>query len=83
MRPYPQHKYRPFQPIEIPDRRWPSNTITRPPIWCSVDLRDGNTFGGLVLVTLPQAAELPDPAQDESGAIFGAARLTAEAQLLG
>jgi 2-isopropylmalate synthase len=42
MRPYPQHKYRPFQPIDIPDRHWPSNTITKPPIWCSVDLRDGN-----------------------------------------
>ncbi len=35
-------KYRPFAPIELPDRRWPSRTITRAPLWCSVDLRDGN-----------------------------------------
>ena len=35
-------KYIPFQPINIPDRQWPSKTIEKPPIWCSVDLRDGN-----------------------------------------
>ncbi|MDL2205659.1 2-isopropylmalate synthase [Eubacteriales bacterium OttesenSCG-928-N13] len=35
-------KYLPFEPIRLPDRRWPSNRITKPPIWCSVDLRDGN-----------------------------------------
>ena len=35
-------KYIPFEPINIPDRQWPSKTITAPPIWCSVDLRDGN-----------------------------------------
>ena len=38
----PTEKYTPFQPIDLPDRRWPSAVITRPPIWCSVDLRDGN-----------------------------------------
>jgi len=38
----PIHKYRPFTPINLPDRRWPSRTITQAPIWCSVDLRDGN-----------------------------------------
>ncbi len=38
----PRLKYRAFEPIDLPDRRWPSRTITRPPIWCSVDLRDGN-----------------------------------------
>jgi len=38
----PAHKYRPFQPIELPDRRWPARVIDRAPIWCSVDLRDGN-----------------------------------------
>lgn len=38
----PFHKYRPFQPIDLPDRQWPSRTITKAPIWCSVDLRDGN-----------------------------------------
>jgi 2-isopropylmalate synthase len=38
----PVHKYRPFQPINLPDRQWPSRVIEAPPIWCSVDLRDGN-----------------------------------------
>ena len=36
------HKYRPFPPIALADRRWPTRTITAPPTWCSVDLRDGN-----------------------------------------
>jgi len=35
-------KYRPFPPVSLPDRQWPDRTITRAPIWCSVDLRDGN-----------------------------------------
>ncbi len=35
-------KYRPAQPVDLPDRRWPSNSITTAPMWCSVDLRDGN-----------------------------------------
>lgn len=35
-------KYIPFKPINIPDRTWPNNVITKAPIWCSVDLRDGN-----------------------------------------
>jgi 2-isopropylmalate synthase len=38
----PIHKYRAFQPIHLPGRTWPSHTIERAPIWCSVDLRDGN-----------------------------------------
>jgi len=38
----PVHKYRPFTPIVLPDRRWPSRIIDKAPIWCSVDLRDGN-----------------------------------------
>ena len=38
----PFQKYRPFQPIDLPDRQWPSRTITKAPRWCSVDLRDGN-----------------------------------------
>ena len=40
--PMPAHKYRPFPQIDIPDRTWPSKTITDAPLWCSVDLRDGN-----------------------------------------
>ena len=38
----PSHKYRPFTPVDLPDRKWPTAQITQPPIWCSVDLRDGN-----------------------------------------
>ncbi|MBW2415010.1 MAG: 2-isopropylmalate synthase [Deltaproteobacteria bacterium] len=38
----PVHKYRPFPPIDLPDRHWPQRTIDRAPAWCSVDLRDGN-----------------------------------------
>ncbi|HWG29311.1 MAG TPA: 2-isopropylmalate synthase [Steroidobacteraceae bacterium] len=38
----PSQKYRPFAPIPIADRTWPSRTITAAPTWCSVDLRDGN-----------------------------------------
>jgi 2-isopropylmalate synthase len=35
-------KYRPFPAVALPDRRWPDRVITAAPIWCSVDLRDGN-----------------------------------------
>ena len=35
-------KYKPFKAIEISDRKWPNKSIKRTPIWCSVDLRDGN-----------------------------------------
>ncbi|HVW71380.1 MAG TPA: 2-isopropylmalate synthase, partial [Steroidobacteraceae bacterium] len=38
----PSDKYRPFAPIDIPDRTWPSRALTAAPTWCSVDLRDGN-----------------------------------------
>ena len=38
----PIHKYRPFQPIDLPDRQWPGRSIEKAPVWCSVDLRDGN-----------------------------------------
>ena len=40
----PFEKYRPFLPlpIELPDRRWPNVRIEKAPLWCSVDLRDGN-----------------------------------------
>ena len=38
----PSKKYRPFPPVGLPDRQWPGRVLTRPPIWCSVDLRDGN-----------------------------------------
>jgi 2-isopropylmalate synthase len=38
----PFNKYRPFPPVQLQDRRWPSQQISRAPMWCSVDLRDGN-----------------------------------------
>jgi 2-isopropylmalate synthase len=42
----PIHRYRPFEqvvePISLPDRTWPDKKITRAPLWCAVDLRDGN-----------------------------------------
>ncbi len=38
----PASKYRAFQPVRLADRTWPDAVLTRPPVWCSVDLRDGN-----------------------------------------
>ncbi len=35
-------KYKPLPRIKLTDRKWPDNEITKAPIWCSVDLRDGN-----------------------------------------
>jgi 2-isopropylmalate synthase len=40
--PSASEKYQPYHQIDLPDRQWPGKTITKPPIWCSVDLRDGN-----------------------------------------
>ena len=38
----PFEKYRPYPAVELPDRTWPDTRLERAPIWCSVDLRDGN-----------------------------------------
>jgi 2-isopropylmalate synthase len=42
----PVHRYRPFhevvEPVSLPDRTWPEKRITKAPMWCAVDLRDGN-----------------------------------------
>src|SRR6476469_10616228 len=38
----PSSKYRAFPPVALPDRQWPNRVLTQAPIWCSVDLRDGN-----------------------------------------
>src|SRR3984885_12380110 len=38
----PCYRYRPFPPVELPDRQWPTRTITQAPRWLSTDLRDGN-----------------------------------------
>lgn len=35
-------KYQPFPKVDLKDRTWPENVITKAPVWCSVDLRDGN-----------------------------------------
>ncbi|HEY0637498.1 MAG TPA: 2-isopropylmalate synthase [Pseudonocardiaceae bacterium] len=42
----PYHRYQPFarevEPVTLPDRTWPDTVLTRAPVWCAVDLRDGN-----------------------------------------
>jgi 2-isopropylmalate synthase len=38
----PISRYSPFEPIDLPDRTWPTRAIDRAPQWCAVDLRDGN-----------------------------------------
>ncbi|GAA3891214.1 2-isopropylmalate synthase [Saccharothrix violaceirubra] len=42
----PVHRYRPFhelvETVDVPDRTWPTKRITQAPLWCAVDLRDGN-----------------------------------------
>ena len=35
-------QYIPFQPVKMANREWPDKVITKAPVWCSVDLRDGN-----------------------------------------
>ena len=38
----PIEKYQAYRPVDLPDRRWPGRSIAEPPVWCAVDLRDGN-----------------------------------------
>ncbi len=40
--PEAQRKYTPYPTVSLPDRTWPDKVISKAPIWCSVDLRDGN-----------------------------------------
>ena len=42
MKPSSLNKYNAFKAVDLPNRTWPDNTISSSPIWCSVDLRDGN-----------------------------------------
>lgn len=42
MNPEAVKKYKPYPKIELDDRTWPNKTIESAPVWCSVDLRDGN-----------------------------------------
>ena len=37
-----RRKYRPFAPVGLTDRTWPDAVLTQAPLWCSIDLRDGN-----------------------------------------
>src|SRR5205823_12579933 len=41
-KPMPNSKYRPSLPLQLTDRTWPNTSTDRAPLWCSVDLRDGN-----------------------------------------
>jgi 2-isopropylmalate synthase len=41
-KPMPFEKYQPFKPLQLDDRTWPDKRIETAPLWCSVDLRDGN-----------------------------------------
>jgi len=38
----PKHRYKNYPPVDLPDRTWPNRQLKKVPIWCSVDLRDGN-----------------------------------------
>src|SRR5687768_10364983 len=38
----PSKKYRPYPPVDLPNRQWPSRALTTVPVWLSTDLRDGN-----------------------------------------
>ena len=58
MRRMPFQKYRLFQPVEIPDRTWPSKRIERAPRWCSVDLRDGNRGALIIPMSVEEKLEL-------------------------
>jgi 2-isopropylmalate synthase len=40
--PMPWQRYKPFTPIDLPDRTWPTKVLDAAPRWCAVDLRDGN-----------------------------------------
>lgn len=53
----PRDKYQPFPSVKLENREWPSKQITEAPIWCSVDLRDGNQALS-VPMTVPQKIEL-------------------------
>ncbi|HEV7663233.1 MAG TPA: 2-isopropylmalate synthase, partial [Chloroflexota bacterium] len=41
-KPMPYDRYKPFLPLQLKDRTWADQQITKAPLWCSVDLRDGN-----------------------------------------
>ena len=52
----PIEKYRAFEPVDLPNRTWPSNVIREAPIWCSVDLRDGNQALAILVIRCHRGA---------------------------
>ena len=52
-------KYKAFTPIELDNRSWPTKVIQEAPLWCSVDLRDGNQA-----LIEPMGAERKDRRKD-------------------
>ena len=50
-------KYKAYKAVHLPDRQWPNLSITKPPIWCSVDLRDGNQ-ALIDPMTIPEKLEM-------------------------
>lgn len=53
-------QYIPFQPLQWPNRQWPNKTITKAPIWCSVDLRDRESGFGYADAAGRKAADVQD-----------------------
>ena len=51
----PWKKYKKFEPLNLPNRQWPSKTIDKPPRWLSTDLRDGNQSLVDPMVRVPDA----------------------------
>ncbi len=56
-------KYKSYEPMNFPERTWPSKTLQKAPIWCSVDLRDGNQALP-VPMSVPQKIEMFKLLQD-------------------
>ncbi|MEM8562867.1 MAG: 2-isopropylmalate synthase [Pseudomonadota bacterium] len=56
---FDHNKYPAFKPVVMPNRRWPDRSITQAPLWCSVDLRDGNQ-ALIEPMTTPQKSRLWD-----------------------
>ena len=71
----PCHRYRPFPPVDLPDRQWPARTITAAPRWLSTDLRDGNQALIDPMNAGPQARDVraagPDGLQGDRGRLPG------------
>ncbi len=60
----PIHKYQPWTPVDLPDRTWPSQVITKAPRWLSTDLRDGNQALIDPMSPATQAVDVPASGAD-------------------